>query len=199
MSMVSYRQKSANKNKCMWRDHFTLLILSICVISCSSISYKRGATPEAMTEDENICLADNMLEGEFQSCMRDNGWFITDGATIEKTIGVTKNHSPATLLRQGVEVRDPSSMTVERIAAMSDIRTEDHLLEPKINEGHGNKTMRSIASWWKIGGTANSLERDIAKCAGGLGEIHYSESGTTLFNDGMTKCLKGRGWHGIGI
>ncbi|HCU89787.1 MAG TPA: hypothetical protein DGR97_07580 [Gammaproteobacteria bacterium] len=168
-------------------------------MSCSSISYKRGATPEEMTKDENICFAESILDSEFQSCMRNNGWFIADASAIVKTIEVTKNLTEAKALRQHVGVRKKNSKIAERIAIIPDVRTEVDLVEPKVNQGNNNKIMRSIASWWKIGDTANNLERDMAECAGRLGEINHSESGTALFSDGMTNCLKARGWRGIGI
>ncbi len=199
MSIGSNHQKSNKENNLAWRSCLMLLAVCVGVMACSSVSYKRGANPGTMAEDEGLCRAGNATEDAFRRCMRDKGWFFAGGATIEKTVNDTKSQQPTALSTQDVEVGRPSTATTEVIAPVTTHnRSEDELVQPVPHEASDPQTTKSAASWWKFGGTANGLDLDIAGCAAELGETRRPGSGTTSVSNVMSDCLKARGWYGIG-
>lgn len=62
-----------------------LVIASALVAGCSSVTFKRGATPTTMATDERRCRKENPADGAFRACMRDQGWFVAGGADATPT------------------------------------------------------------------------------------------------------------------
>ncbi|MBK6658834.1 MAG: hypothetical protein IPG43_12055 [Proteobacteria bacterium] len=56
----------------------------------------------------------------------------------------------------------------------------------------------TVASWWKLGGSASGLEADQANCGATLGEAHRVAPNAKLVTVGMLRRLRGKGWFAVG-
>jgi hypothetical protein len=58
-----------------WRILFVLWIGLLA--GCASVTFKRGASPEAMASDERACRNSTADDAAFVECMRSRGWFMS--------------------------------------------------------------------------------------------------------------------------
>ncbi|MFV1922765.1 MAG: hypothetical protein ACMZ63_09190 [Methylotenera sp.] len=54
-----------------------------------------------------------------------------------------------------------------------------------------------IKSWWKMGGNANLLERNMMECNEQLGDAHTPDKKTFTFTRGFAICMRQKGWRGL--
>lgn len=57
-----------------------LVIASALAAGCTSVTFKRGATPTTMAADESRCRKADPADTAFRACMRDKGWFVAGGS-----------------------------------------------------------------------------------------------------------------------
>ena len=183
-----------------------ILIVSICTTGCASYSFKRGASPDAMAADEQVCRA---AQEDFHSCMRDRGWFIASdlgelkptAPVSDSAVTTTESSSAATLPTSGhvvapapdvVATADPVAPTANR-ARLKRIQS----VEPPQTDASDPLTLLAVGSWWKFGGNPSGLESDTTACIGKLSNAHRPEPAATVVTRGMQACLKESGWYAI--
>ncbi|MDG1073731.1 MAG: hypothetical protein P8O76_02060 [Methylophilaceae bacterium] len=54
-----------------------------------------------------------------------------------------------------------------------------------------------IKSWWKMGGNAMQLEKNMDECSATLGEAHSPNKVTFTFTRGFAICMREKGWRGL--
>src|SRR5262245_30148191 len=61
-----------------------LLVLWLALFAgCATVTFKRGASPGAMTADERACRASNSDDADYVTCMRNRGWFVIANTEAE--------------------------------------------------------------------------------------------------------------------
>jgi len=58
----------------------TVVIACTFTAGCTSVTFKRGATPTTMAADESRCRNADPADAAFRACMRDKGWFVAGGS-----------------------------------------------------------------------------------------------------------------------
>lgn len=85
-----------------------LFVLSLALLAgCASVTFKRGASPDAMAADEQVCRKAGADDAAYVECMRNRGWFVTGrGAAPDSTAPATpaaaEPHAPADAPEAGV-------------------------------------------------------------------------------------------------
>lgn len=195
---------------------------------CTSVTFKRGASPTTMAADETACREDNATEDTYRSCMRDNGWFVAGGgnttaqsATSQSGRAGTGSSPASKVIDFSLPVTEPEDRAAQRSVtqppspvtssvatsttppASSSIDPSPSKLPP-VSESSGavalvdEGLLVGVASWWKFGGTAAGLDADIDDCTGELGDNHRPAPAATLVSRAMGGCLRERGWYAIG-
>lgn len=204
-------------------------IVSIAVITlsaCSSITYKRGASPDTMASDETHCRTGSHSVTEFRHCMRERGWFVAgaDDSSIQEVTNAVKKNSAAppvvldeaasvpALIGSAESLKPVQTLPMPPAAAPKSYPVESGTAEAQASRSLRNptagKTVESfeknellkiiaIGSWWKFGGNAAGLDADSEACTKKLGEAHRPNPGATRVTNHMGACLKELGWYGV--
>lgn len=56
------------------------MLALVLVAGCTSVTFKRGATPTTMAADESRCRKADPADRAFRACMREKGWFVAGGS-----------------------------------------------------------------------------------------------------------------------
>ena len=191
---------------------------------CTSVTFKRGASPTAMAADETGCREDNAAEDAYRRCMRDNGWFVAGGASSAASSATSQSGRTGTGSSPASKVIDFSLTAAEPEVRTAQLPTTRPPL-PATPSVASNTTPRlsssidasspvgastgglalvdgsslvGVASWWKFGGTAGGLDTDIDDCTRELGDNHRPAPAVTRVSRAMGGCLRKRGWYAIG-
>ena len=169
---------------------------------CATVTFKRGASPDAMAADERACRNAGTDEAAFVECMRNRGWFVHeinrvgDGTSTDARVTEPRAPGAGSAVAAGDEVarRAPGAAPAPKgtgppsaTAAGPPAGTADPLA--RIN----------VASWWKLGGSAADLDRAIDKCVGELGTAHRPNPGATVVTAGLRACLRAADWYAVGV
>ena len=194
-----------------------LIIAFVTVLAgCGSVTFKRGAGPDSMAADERSCRAAGPDEAGFAACMRERGWFVAMTGEEAKTTGAADRwleaqqgepsaaSTPAASAQPATETPSarpvaPATGTSVAPAHAAPIapaapmpRTEP--AEPTFDP----MTEVTVASWWKLGGSAAALDSAIAGCVASLGVAHRPDPGARRVTTGMRACLRADGWFAVG-
>jgi hypothetical protein len=92
-----------------------------------------------------------------------------------------------------------SAQPTETIALQSAIKKEvkPTATEPAIKPAHNIFDIYEIKSWWKMGGNATQLEKNMDECIAALGEAHKPNKVTFTFTRGFAICMREKGWRGL--
>ena len=87
-----------------------LVAMSLALLlGCSSVTFKRGASPTTMADDERACRAENGSEkAAYRTCMRDRGWFIAylDRDDVEVPINLPDEQATPLVVTPDVTIPD---------------------------------------------------------------------------------------------
>lgn len=175
-----------------------LVAMSLALlVGCSSVTFKRGASPTTMADDERACRAENGSEkAAYRTCMRDRGWFIAHLDRDDVEVPINPPDEQATPLVVTPDVTIPDSP--EQKPAISAPATRRSTRKASAPPTADQLQSITVASWWKLGGNVAVLDGDIADCVAELGIAHRPTSGTKTVTEGIRTCLRGRGWYGFG-
>ena len=195
---------------------------------CTSVTFKRGASPTTMAADETACREDNAAEDAYRRCMRDNGWFVAGGASSAASSATSQSGRAGTGSSPASKVIDfslpsaepdvravrlpttrPPLPTTPSVASNTTPRLSSSIdasspKSPPVGASTGGvalvdgSSLVSVASWWKFGGTAGGLDTDIDDCTRELGDNHRPVPAATRVSRAMGDCLRKRGWYAIG-
>ncbi len=161
---------------------------------CAEVTFKRGAGPGEMQATEQGCRAKSADVEAYKACLNAAGFiyakpsgdavlFADDAAagTDGIALGTAPDTSPTVSVEPSGRAGEPLPQTAKPAAAPADPRKKV-----------------TVASWWKLGGTAGGLEADQASCGATLGEAHAVAPNAKIMTIGMLRCLKGKGWFAVG-
>ncbi len=199
----------------------TAVVASFLAVGCAEITFKRGASPDAMAAAERECRAATEGEEDYLDCMRERGWFAMDSKDIGNRItggdeapaeasppNTAEQAAPAAAtppppaaipppnetppIPTGVAPPHASPLATNRPTASPTVAAKPDPAEPD------SMARVEVSSWWKLGGTAAGLDAAIAACSTELGEAHRPAPGSKIFTTAMRGCLRESGWRPVG-
>lgn len=194
------------------------LFAFLCALGsgCASVSFKRGASADALGADERACRAETKSEAAFAECMRKRGVYVRGGSAAEsaptatRIIVATPRPTPVATSAAAIPEPVPAVPTVTavptaevavpspaaEIAATPPAAEAAETEEPPAPADPLSKI--KVDSWWKLGASAADLDRGIAACVGKLGAAHKPEPGGKIVTAGLRACLRESGWFAVG-
>ena len=199
--------------------HRLALLLSVYVLggvtACGEVTFKRGAGPDAMQASEQSCRAKTSDVDAYAGCLRAAGYTYakpseTDALFVDEKDEPAADESAAALADTAGTETIPHQPPAD-VAALNHAAPTVSV-EPSDRAGQSQPTSAkaktkliadplaevSVASWWKLGGTARGLESDQGLCAGTLGHAHRVAPNAKVVTIGMLRCLKDNGWFAVG-
>ena len=178
----------------------------------ASISFKRGASPDAMSADERTCREGGGGDAAFLQCMRDRGWtMIETGERHADKGGAVPATAPAVpAVAPTPAAAIPASRAVAPAMPSPVAEPAPPSPPPASNasapalgglipaQPSDPLTKVSVASWWKLGGTTADLDRSIDACVGELGPAHRPAPNATEVTAALRACLRKAGWFAVG-
>jgi hypothetical protein len=172
---------------------------------CASVTFKRGASADAMADDERACRAATTSDADYAECMRSRGSYVAGRSAASKE---TK-----------AEVAEPKTPVVAPAATPGAAATsEEPQPLPAVTPPPSAATPLAakpsptpaaavpadplarveVASWWKLGGSPAELQAAIDTCVTQLGPAHRPDPGATVVTAGLRACLHAAGWYAFG-
>lgn len=193
----------------------TLLLALAPVAGCATLSFKAGAGPDRMSSDEHNC--GQAGDEGFADCMRNLGYYVTDGAigspdtgaaASPVAAGVTPTPTPSALVPPTTVAPAPvataasappaAASPVPSVPAPPAAAATPVAAPAAAPTGSTGLPSVRVASWWKLGGSAAGLDNSIATCTQKLGSPHQPAPGATVVTLAMRDCLRGDGWIAYG-
>ncbi len=63
------------------KNRSSALLLAVLLSGCATVTFKAGATPTTMADDEKTCREGEVDDAAFVQCMRKKGWYVAGGAS----------------------------------------------------------------------------------------------------------------------
>jgi len=188
--------------------HVSLALLLALLAGCATVSFKPGASPQAMEADERACREASRGEASFTECMRNRGWYMRGTGAAEAAPPLT----PAAPAQLDATPSAPPARSFTAAAAMpiptpSAPAAPSTPLLPAAPPSTPTTTPAEptdplaeveVGSWWKLGGTPAELDRAIDACVAELGPAHRPVPNATVVTAGLRACLRKAGWFGVG-
>lgn len=190
---------------------FAVMILVALLAACGDVTFKRGAGPGAMAADERSCRASAPDDAGFAACMRERGWFVALSGEDATTSSAADRWLEA---RDDVQAADamPQADSVPQAPAPAASVTrpsgDDDEPAPSVpapvplvapaKPAFDPLAEDTVASWWKLGGSAAALDDAIADCVAELGVAHRPDPGARRVTAGLRACLRAEGWFPVG-
>jgi len=186
---------------CIVWCHAVLLGLSV-LAGCATVTFKRGASPEAIAADERACRAANPQEAAYVECMRRHDSYVSGGTQApEATPANTPTEAPVLDEATGAASDKPAALpspthSPDAAAAVPAPATAP-AAEATTGKTSGTDPLApvAVASWWKLGGGAADLDRATDACVGKLGDAHRPQPGASVVTAGLLACLREAGWY----
>ena len=194
----------------------TVCMVTLAALCACEISYKRGASPTAMAEDEQSCRTENDSSEAYQNCMKNLGWFISSADPMPQLAALANNKeadiSVAELQRElkvaPAASGEPSFKSDKASKALMPAPQKNgdanSVKAPQesspaennrpVREAQSQPAMK-VSSWWKFGGSPQQLASDQQKCRAALGEENAGDG--LLVSGTMYQCMRKLGWFGI--
>jgi len=172
------RTVADDRRAAAWQFTVGLLLLAslqAMLAGCATVTFRRGAQPEAMLADERACRADGADEAAFVECMRRRGWTVA-------TTGLTTSSAPVAM--------PPTATDGGETAVEAALPQQDQVVDPT--------TSGRVDRWWKRGGNPDDLDRAIDACVALLGDEHRPNPAATDVTIALRDCLRAAGWRALG-
>ncbi|MDP2101829.1 MAG: hypothetical protein Q8J59_07175 [Methylotenera sp.] len=183
-----------------------LLALALLMSACGEVSYKRGATVRDLEQAKKSCAKEGDESAQLE-CLRQQGWMISPANDIDlfAQASVTENQSHAKPVPVSDEMATesstfaPSPTPAQLSVELKAVAQKDNVIKPKTPQAApvNDNTKYKISSWWKLGGSAEMMKKDMGTCAATLGAEHQPDTIAQLFTRGFVVCMYQQGWKGL--
>lgn len=189
------------------------LIASGCALvtlcGCAEVTFKRGAGPGEMHATEQGCRDKTADVEAYKACLHAAGFIYAkpSGDTALLVEDDQQQSAEDELAASAVQAEAPAQTPAATSDAAPTVSVEPsgragqsvpRAAKPKTKLPTDPLKQVTVASWWKLGGTAGGLEADQGTCASTLGNAHRVAPNAKLVTVGMLRCLKGKGWFAVG-
>jgi len=197
-----------------------LSLAPAALAGCATFSFKPGANPVSIAEDEASCRKAGDSDLAFRDCMRERGWFISGGTAATPTPTAAQPAAatsaatavPAASPRAAGSPKQPQTAVPTAAAAVeapaaapaapaaqpvapAPAAPAAQPVAPAPAAAGGALPRIRVGSWWKLGGTASGLDAAISACVRKLGAPHQPDANATVVTEAMRDCLKQDGWY----
>ncbi len=197
-----------------------LVVAILLAGGCASVTFKRGASPGAMSADESACGGRETAEpAAFRQCMKDRGWFVAGQS--EDSVAGSAVETPAAewLAQKRQQTATPVATTTAAATAASAASTgtsgaagpavaapttvPETAMAPVVAaplpaaSAFDPMAEKKVTSWWKLGGSAAAFDGAVATCVTELGVAHRPDPPATTVTAGLKACLRAAGWYGM--
>jgi hypothetical protein len=180
---------------------------------------EKAACQKATTEQAlNQCLEDNgwaiqKLDG---STFSDDELFATASVTEDNRITAQQEKAPLlnttetleteAAKQDAIQAKEKTEAIIETESSDKTAAAPDAVAAPSTKPVPGTTTAKPqpsifdtyvIKSWWKMGGSANLLEKNMMECNEQLGDAHAPDKKTFTFTRGFAICMRQKGWRGL--
>jgi hypothetical protein len=180
---------------------------------------EKAACQKATTEQAlNQCLEDNgwaiqKLDG---STFSDDELFATASVTEDNRITAQKEKAPLlnttetleteVAKQDAIQAKEKTEATIETKSSDKAKAAPDAAPTPSAKAVASTASAKPqpsifdtyvIKSWWKMGGSANLLEKNMMECNEQLGDAHTPDKKTFTFTRGFAICMRQKGWRGL--
>jgi hypothetical protein len=166
---------------------------------CANISFKRGASGDAMAADERACRNETSDEAGYVECMRKRGAYVagrsatSPAATVQAT--QTPTAVPAAPVAPDADAPNGKATVPPPPALPATVTTP---LPPASPTPVDPLEQISVASWWKLGANPADLDKAIDACVIKLGPAYRPGPGATVVTVALRDCLRQDGWFAVG-
>jgi len=193
------------------------LIASGCAVigltGCAEVTFKRGAGPGEMQATEQACREKTATVEAYKSCLHAAGFIYAKPSGDTVLFAEDEDDTGIAVASETIAEAEAASGAAPAVAAAANSagaptvsvepsgRAGESLpqaAQPKVRAPADPLKKVTVASWWKLGGTAGGLEADQATCGTTLGEAHHVAPNAKLVTVGMLRCLKTKGWFAVG-
>jgi hypothetical protein len=196
------------------KEKISLVFLCVFLNGCGELSYKQGASAQDLSKTKKMCQSEGLkTDAEVNQCLEAHGWSVhqLDDMDLFAVASVTSNHQNV----QASEMFLPEDKLVENSAAASKDESTSPSNTTSVKTTLDSKTyaptdtqksapkqtspldIYTISSWWKMGGSAASLEKNINACVATLGEAHKPNNKTQQVTRGLVVCMHEKGWKAL--
>lgn len=179
----------------------------IAVGGCAEVTFKRGAGPGEMQATEQGCRARSADVEAYKACLNaagflyakptgDTALFADDGETAD--VAATDTGIATAVHEDAAPIADAGAPTVKVEPSGRAGESLPQAATRKTKAPADPLKKVTVASWWKLGGTAGGLEADQGSCATSLGDAHRVAPNAKVVTVGMLRCLKTKGWFAVG-
>ncbi len=184
----------------------------VTLTGCAEITFKRGAGPGEMQATEQGCREKTADVEAYKACLHAAGFtyakpsgdtvlFVEQDeeqvATDESSESTTEAEAPVATSTNASAASDAApTVSVEPSGRAGQSLPQAAKAKSKVPTDPLKQV--TVASWWKLGGTAGGLEADQGTCATTLGNAHRVAPNAKVVTVGMLRCLKGKGWFAVG-
>lgn len=158
------------------------ILLTLSLLGCGEIAYKRGAGSEELARAKQNCDKQAKADAYVQ-CMQAQGW----------QIHKLDEESPLAIVVEDTDNRGAGDVYVP---ASSTASVKAGAVPGKASPPDPMKKFK-VSSWWKPGAGQEELKADTAACVSQLGSAHAPDIAAGLATRGLVICLKERGWYGL--
>lgn len=190
----------------------------IALAGCAEVTFKRGAGPGEMQATEQACREKTATVEAYKSCLHAAGFIYAKPTGDTALFAEDENDAGIAVASEAIAEAEAASATAAPGAAPSVTAAESSAAAPTVSveaSGRAGESLPqaakpqakapadplkkvTVASWWKLGGTAGGLEADQATCGTSLGDAHHVAPNAKVVTVGMLRCLKTKGWFAVG-
>ncbi len=188
----------------MRKIHLILILTSALMASCGEFAYKRGAGANDFASAKKECEARSNDSKLVAQCLQDNGWTVQKMDELDPfaTASVNSDNRAIAPSDSGHTYTNTKNTELSTDSATPISNTSS------VNEAANAATEKTVqpadpldkfivSSWWKIGGSADSLQTAINQCVAQLGEAHRPNPVTHETTRGLGVCMRDKGWRGL--
>jgi len=202
-----------------------LLVINTCLLtfitSCGgTLSYKRGAGPQALNTAQSSCKAIAKDDKKaMEQCLEAQGWsvyqfddmdlFAEASESTEANGGRKVDSAFVTVEETNKAEATPVEVVTETPVAASKKTTKSKPTTEKTTstkQAVATKASKpkpspyktyKVSSWWQWGAGQQALERDLAACESSLDEKHKPDFSKQLVTRGFVVCMYKKGWKAL--
>jgi len=193
-----------------------MLAATLLLNGCGEFAYKRGANVADLENTKKNCMAKGGDAAAIDKCMEDSGWVVQKFNEPDPVMEATYNPDNRNVTKpvsNSAPVVSESASTAKNIKSTDSNSTgsdKPHqgtakeniqaasITEPQVAPKPANPLDTfKISSWWKMGGSPESMKTAIEECVSTLGEAHRPDIKTQDTTRGMLICMRDKGWRGL--
>jgi len=195
-----------------------MLAATLLLNGCGEFAYKRGANVADLENTKKNCMTKSGDTAPIDKCMENSGWVVqkfnepdpvmeatynADNRNVTKPVSnaapvdTESSSSNTKNIKSTVPGNSTSSDKPRQGATQENIQAATITKPQAAPKAADPLDTFKISSWWKMGGSPESMKVAIEECVSTLGETHRPDIKTQDVTRGMLICMRDKGWRGL--